>query len=398
MLLYLVAANPTDSVTDGFLPAAARLGLETVVLTDQPLAHKAVYARVAHPPAEVIGADVHDACELIAALARGRSIGALFSNSDHLQRQTALAAAYYGVPGKDWRSALRAKNKELMREQLAPLDLVQRTVLRPGDELSALADRLPPLPVVIKPRDGVASEDVVLAADPAEAIRHCRQIRLRRPGETLLIEEYLRGQLHTLETISDTTATWILGGFRTTLSPEPYFIEERLDWAPAIPAKAQASLRNQLAALGVGFGACHTEFVLEGERARIIEVNDRIIGDHCDFALCELFGTSLFEQVLRIYCGERLPPLAPSAAGYASTDAVVAERSGTLRAAPVALELRIGTAHLRYRPLRDVGSTVAISHTNRDYLGIVSAFAPTQAAIDSAIDEFRATQHWTIVE
>ena len=40
MRLYLLALNPTDSVTEGFLPAAARLGLDVTVLTDQPDAHR----------------------------------------------------------------------------------------------------------------------------------------------------------------------------------------------------------------------------------------------------------------------------------------------------------------------------------------------------------------------
>lgn len=36
MRMYLLALNPTDSVTEGFLPAAARLGLDVTILTDQP--------------------------------------------------------------------------------------------------------------------------------------------------------------------------------------------------------------------------------------------------------------------------------------------------------------------------------------------------------------------------
>lgn len=36
MRMYLLALNPTDSVTDGFLPAAGRLGLSVTVLTDSP--------------------------------------------------------------------------------------------------------------------------------------------------------------------------------------------------------------------------------------------------------------------------------------------------------------------------------------------------------------------------
>jgi hypothetical protein len=38
--LCLVASKPADSVILDFLPAAARLGLEVVLLTDQPEAHE----------------------------------------------------------------------------------------------------------------------------------------------------------------------------------------------------------------------------------------------------------------------------------------------------------------------------------------------------------------------
>jgi biotin carboxylase len=138
--LCLVASKPTDSVILGFLPAAARLGLEVVLLTDQPEEHERARARsrplgrpgcprpgaepgAEHagdgPPARFLGCDVRDARELICAIAELPAPHAIVSNSDHLQAQTALAAAYFGLPGKDWRSAMRAKNKSLMRRRLA---------------------------------------------------------------------------------------------------------------------------------------------------------------------------------------------------------------------------------------------------------------------------------------
>ena len=45
MRLCLVASKPTDSVILGFLPAAARLGLEVVLLTDQPEERRRARAR-----------------------------------------------------------------------------------------------------------------------------------------------------------------------------------------------------------------------------------------------------------------------------------------------------------------------------------------------------------------
>jgi len=323
--LTLVAAKPTDPVTFGFLPAAARLGLDVVLLTDQPAEHERVLAKsrlLPRPgcvppdagrladtgPVRIVDCDVWDARGLVSAIAALPAQDAIFSNSDHLQTQAALAAAYFDVPGKDWRSAMRAKNKPLMRRRLAGMDIehVAVTEIRPGDSHtgSGLA-----YPVVLKPAEGVGSEDVILVRDPDELREQCALIFARRPGEVLLAEPYLPGGLRTMETLSDGVTTWVLGGFRTRVSPLPFFIEERLTWDVAVPEAASEHVTRALAALGATFGACHTEYVLDpGRPPTLIEVNDRLIGDHCDFLLSDLLGTDLFECLLRLYLGEPFPP------------------------------------------------------------------------------------------
>ena len=50
MRLHLIASKPTDSVIHGFLPAAGRLGLEVLVLTDQPVAHEHAIAQAHGAP------------------------------------------------------------------------------------------------------------------------------------------------------------------------------------------------------------------------------------------------------------------------------------------------------------------------------------------------------------
>ena len=393
MRLHLVASKPTDSVSHGVLPAAARLGLDVIVLTDQPELHESTGG---HPPADVIRCDVHDVRALIATIAALPAPDGVFSNSDHLQAQTALAADYFGLPGKDWRSALRAKNKALMRRRLAEADggPVAAIELPPGAEPP---DGLP-YPLVVKPRDGVASEDVVLVRDRAELITRRAEISSRRPAQTLLAEEYLDGELHTLETLSDGVTTWVLGGFHTRLSPPPFFIEERLTWDHAVPSGVRRHIEDALAALGAGFGACHTEFAWPPRGApRIIEVNDRLIGDHCDFLLADLFHTPLFEQVLRVYLGEPLAASPPQACGHAVADYVVADTSGVLTAAPAPAELLADDGvRLTYRPLREVGDRIEVTRTNRDYLGVIRAIGPARDAVDSAVRSFRDRGDWQI--
>ena len=421
MRLCLVASKPTDSVIFGFLPAAAGLGLEVILLTDQPEEHKQAHARsLLRPrpgcaphdegrrpdaaPVRIRECDVWDVRQLISAIAALPAPDAIFSNSDHLQTQTALAAAYFGVPGKDWRSAMRAKNKSLMRRRLAEtgIEHVAAVEIRPGPwrPPHGLA-----YPVVVKPAEGVASEDVMLVRSPAELKEQSARIFARRPGETLLAEEYLSGGLRTLETLGDGVTTWVLGGFRTGLSPLPFFIEERLTWDTPVPDAGMKHVLGALDHLGATFGACHTEYVFdEGRSPALIEVNDRIIGDDCDFVLSDLLGVDLFELVLRIYLGERLPPGPPPqpapGRAHAVIDYVVADRSGLLAASPSAGLQRatVPGVMLSYQPLREVGDRITLSHTNRDYLGVITAIGPEPAPVEQSVADLRTRESWEITE
>lgn len=389
MRLYLLALNPTDAVSEGFLPAAARLGLDVTVLTDQPAAH-----RRAHPDIEVLECDVRDFRAVISRVSTHHRPDAVFTNSDHLQTQASLAADYFGLPGKDWRAALRCKDKAEMRRRLAAagVDTVWSTELTepvaPGDA---------PYPCVLKPREGVASEDVVLVDGPEELVAHAKEILGRRPGAALLVEEYLPGDLFTLETLGDGHVRHVLGGFRTELSPPPYFIEESLTFVAAHPGPVVAQVLEQLDALGVGFGACHTEFVVHAGRARIIEVNYRAIGDQCDLLLARLLEIPLFEHILRTHLGEPLPAdLGARRDGAARLDYPCADRAGTLVDAPPATELEMEGVHLTYRPLRSAGERHELYRTNRDYLGVLRATGTDQPAVDRAVAEFLAARRWEI--
>ncbi|MFI0713546.1 acetyl-CoA carboxylase biotin carboxylase subunit family protein [Streptomyces inhibens] len=394
MRMYLLALNPTDSVTDGFLPAAARLGLDLTILTDQPEAHRRV-----SPQTEVLECDVHDFRAVITRMANHHPADAVFTNSDHLQTQAALAAEYFGLPGKDWRAALRAKNKAEMRRHLAAagVDTVRSAELAAGQDPSTLTAAGLPYPCVLKPREGVASEDVVLAEDPEELVTLAKEIQARRPQAALVAEEFLAGELHTLETLGDGRVRHVLGGFHTVVSAPPAFIEERLDFVAAHPEPVVAQVLAQLDALGVGFGACHTEFMLHEGRARLIEVNYRVIGDQCDLLLAQVLDIPLFEHILRTHLGEPLPAdLGARRDGAGRVEYACADRAGTLTAAPAASDRTVDGVRLSYRPLRAVGTEHPHYRTNRDYLGVLRATGTDRGAVDRVSDDFFAAARWEI--
>jgi biotin carboxylase len=403
--LYLLALNPTDSVTEGFLPAAARLGLDVTLLTAPEYAE--AHRKTADGPEtpavrEILECEVRDFREVIGRISRHGAPDAVFTNSDHLQTQAALAADYFGLPGKGWKAALRAKNKAEMRRHLAATgtDAVWSAELAPDrDPAELLATGGPiPYPCVIKPREGVASEDVVLANNATELLRRCWHIRARRPETAVVIEEFLPGQLHTLETLGDSAVRHVLGGFRTVLSPPPYFIEERMDFDPDPPQAVTAQVLAQLDALGVGFGACHTEFVLHAGRARIVEVNYRAAGDQCDLLMAGLLGIPLFELILRAHLGEPLPTdLRARRDGRARIEYLCADRAGTLTAAPGPSDtVTEDGVSLAYRPWRAIGERHELHHTNRDYIGVLRATGTDQSAVERAAAEFLAANRWEI--
>ncbi|RAJ68801.1 ATP-grasp domain-containing protein [Streptomyces sp. Amel2xB2] len=403
MQLYLLALNPTESVTHGFLPAARDRELDVTLLTDRPQEHTGeAVSGAGDGRLEVLGCDVRDAAAVIARIAAHRPPDAVFTNSDHLQTQAALAAEYFGLPGKDWRAALRAKDKAEMRRHLAAAgaDTVWAGEIAAEDELpsglAALGEV--PFPCVVKPREGVASEDVVLAADDAGLARLCAEIRQRRPGAALLVEEYLPGELHTLETLGDGSRLHELGGFRTLVSPPPYFIEHRMTYVRRHPEPVREAVLAQLGALGVGLGACHTEFVVQDGRARIIEVNYRAVGDQGDLLLADLLDIPLFAYVLDAHLGTPLPsPLPVRTGGAARVDYPCADRGGTLTAAPGASDVYEGEVRRVYRPLRAVGERHDLHHTNRDYLGALRTTGPDQQSVDRVADGFLAAQRWEIL-
>ncbi|MFF5218854.1 acetyl-CoA carboxylase biotin carboxylase subunit family protein [Micromonospora sp. NPDC000442] len=387
-MLYLTALNPTDSVLDGLLPAADALGVPVTVLTDRPDDWPDTV------PTQ--GCPVRDPRAVTEVVRAGPAAVGLFSNSDHLQAATALAARRLGLPGKDPEAGRRCKDKAATRQAVADagLDVVHARRLQPGQ---------PPtfdvFPAVVKPRDGVASEDAYLVTDADELARRVAEIRRRRPGAALVVEEYLPGDVRTHDTLGDTGTLAVLGGWRTALGPPPTFTELCLEWAPAAPATVDR-LRAQLDALGVRFGACHTEFVMHRGRPRLIEVNDRLIGDRMDLVLAELLDVPLFEYVIRLHLGEPVADLGlPDPAAIDQTarvEYVCADRGGTLVAAPGPVDTVRDGVRLGCRPLRAIGTTAEHTGTNRDYLAVLHGIGSDPAAVGRAIVEFRAGLDWVI--
>ncbi|MCC4602652.1 ATP-grasp domain-containing protein [Xanthomonas campestris] len=383
------------AITDGFLPAAHAQGIPVWLLTDHRLDHLAHFRdHPAHAPQRVIECDVFNPLGVLDVLHDAQvQPRAVFSNSDHLQTSTALVAAGLGLPGKDWQVCYAAKNKAAMRQRLRArgLPCPWFCTLAPGAALPAQI----PWPVVAKPREGVASLDVRHCADAAQLQRYLDETWQRHPQRTVLLEGMLHGPLFTLETLGDGHRVQPIGGFKVRLSPPPHFVECEAQWDGDVDTPVIAQAVQQLRRFGVNFGLCHSEFVLTADGPVLVEINYRSIGDRREFLLDAMFGQQWFAAALAPHLGQPLPPLR-SARTHALLRYYVADHDGELVAASE--DRRHHDAHydVQYRRMRAPGERIQLSHSNKDYLGVLSALASDAQALQQAVVQAEAGLQWQI--
>ncbi|MEQ8034187.1 siderophore biosynthesis protein PvsA [Xanthomonas sp. WHRI 6106] len=383
------------AITDGFLPAAHAQGIPVWLLTDHRLDHLAYFRdHPTHAPQRVIECDVFNPLGVLDVLhdaaLRPRAV---FSNSDHLQTSTALVAAGLGLPGKDWQVCYAAKNKAAMRQRLrarglpSPWFCTLATGAAPPGDI--------PWPVVAKPREGVASLDVRHCADATHLQDYLDELWQRHPQRTVLLEGMLQGPLFTLETLGDGQTLQAIGGFRVRLSPPPHFVECEAQWDARVDTAVVAQALQQLRAFGVNFGLCHSEFILTDQGPVLVEINYRSIGDRREFLLDGMFGGHWFAAALAPHLGQPLPQLRSERA-HALLRYYVAETEGELVTASEDLHRRDAHSDVQYRRMRAPGERIQLSHSNKDYLGVLSAVASDAQALEQAVVQAEAGLHWRI--
>lgn len=392
----ILAPVAHPAILEGFLPAAQRRGLPVVVITDHAQDHRRLLAASTQclEPVLVIECDVFNPLAVIEALnSQGLAPAAVFSNSDHLQTATALVAETFGCPGKDWRLCYAAKNKAAMRERMQRLGLAGPwfKVLTPRASVPTDA----PWPVVAKPREGVASLDVRLCHDHAELTAYTEQFWQQQPGRALLLEGYMQGPLFTLETLGDGRRLQAIGGFDVALSRPPHFIELAAHWNGELSRAHRATAMAQVAAFGVNFGVCHSEFILTAEGPLLVEINYRSIGDGREFLLDRLLPQGWFDRIVALHLGEPLEDAQPAGA-EAAVHYLVADRSGQLAQASPSFNHESEGNWCDYRALYAAGDTLSLSHSNKDYVGVLRLIAPDRASLDQQLHSTLNGLKWVV--
>ncbi|MGV8918033.1 MAG: ATP-grasp domain-containing protein [Pseudomonas sp.] len=384
------------AVLEGFLPCLHKRGLQVLLITDHAQDHRRalINSHISPQHLHIIECDVFNPLAVIETLnGLGVRPAAVFSNSDHLQTATAIVAQAFECPGKDWRLCYAAKNKGAMRERMRRLGLTG-----PWFQILGKDSPLPtnaPWPVVAKPREGVASLDVMLCQNASDLALYCEQFWQQQPNRALLLEAYMEGSLFTLETLGDGRSLQAIGGFDVTLSQPPHFVELSARWNGETSRTHRNAALAQVAAFGINFGVCHSEFILTAQGPMLIEINYRSIGDGREFLLDRLLPQGWFDRIIALHLGETLIDAQPAEA-EAAVHYLVAERSGRVDQASVSFNHHRDGIWYDYRALHNQGDTLTVSHSNKDYLGVLRLIAPDEASLQSQLTSTLNDLKWVV--
>jgi len=236
---------------------------------------------------------------------------------------TARLAERWGLQVNPARAIERLNDKRAMRRMLAGTD-VSPVRFAEVTSVAGVRDVLGgfELPVVVKPTDLSGSRAVYLLQDPAELDGYADLLERYGYRGPLLVEEYLRGDEYSVETVSVQGHHQVVGVTRKVLGPAPLFVEagHRHPAPDADRVEAIGALAVRLLDLaGYRTGPAHTEVIWTPDGPRIVESQARLGGDRIPRLVELATGVDLEREVFRALRGDALqrPDRPVAAAGIA---------------------------------------------------------------------------------
>ena len=290
-----------------FVAAAAAMGVELVIGSDQPQALDPAGER-----SVVLDLDRPEAgAEQIVRYAQDRPLEAIVAVDDAGVLTSTIAAERLELPHNPYYAAAATRDKIAMRQIFARTGMPQPPfrVLTADQDPGEVADTLGG-PVVLKPTCLSGSRGVIRADDADAARAAASRIRgiLADAGQDkdgpLLAEGFVPGREVAVEGMLRDGRFSTLAVFdKPDPLDGPYFEEtiyvtpSRLE--PAVLGRVEALCQQAVDALGLVEGPVHAEFRVDRTRVVILELAARSIGGLCGRALRFGIGVTLEELILR---------------------------------------------------------------------------------------------------
>ena len=315
-MLLLVPARSYRAAD--FMLAAAKMGLDLTVASDGALP---VGGRPVIPVHR--GDPDHAAVQIISA---SGPVDAVIAVDAPMLLLAATVAACLGLPHNPASAVLAASDKARQRQLWAAACVPQpRFAIVPahaGAGAVRQAAAATGFPCVVKAVSLSASQGVLRADDPGQAVRAAARIRRvlsaarQHAAGPLLVEEYLPGPELSIDALLGDDGLTPLAVFDKPATPDGPTFEETLLVTPSrlprhVIAGAVLTAGDAARALGLRTGPVHAELRVTGTGTAMLELAARSIGGLCSRALRFPGGKSLEELIIASALGA--PP--PAASG-----------------------------------------------------------------------------------
>lgn len=249
--------------------AATLTGVRLGVITHDPAdALRHLHGHVAHwRVTDILNVDQLVWATRELAFRKGR-VERLFGAYEQLQVPLAQAREALGIPGLPVEAATNFRDKARMKSLLRANGLpCARHRLAPSVDDAAAFAEMSGFPVVVKPPAGAGAQQTY-RVENMDQLRSALAMQPPSPSNPVLLEEFIRGQEHSFETISiDGKSLW---HSLTHYYPTPLHVLENpwIQWCLVLPREVDSSRyddirqsgRKALDVLGMTTGLTHMEW------------------------------------------------------------------------------------------------------------------------------------------
>jgi hypothetical protein len=250
---------------------------EAVVFVQMPGAEARAFVR--DDVDELLTLDFTDR-ELVASFAHElvapRPPDAVVSVTENGLEPAAFLSDLIGTPGTPPHVVEWTRNKLLMRARIAAAGMDH---LNPGyasaTDRDAVRGLLETGPVIVKPVDGTASEQIML-------VRSVHELPAVPDREGFIVESYVEGIEYSVDSFSENgvhTAVGISEQAKEGPFVEVSHVEPPPSLTPAARARVCQAVAELLDALGLADGPTHTEVKVAGDAVIVVETHNRPGGD-----------------------------------------------------------------------------------------------------------------------
>lgn len=322
--------------------AAARLGLDVVLLADAPIALAPGLVD------EVVIVDTYDRVATVAAaraVALRRSVTGVVTWGDRDVENVASIAEDLGLPGHPPAAAAAARNKHIARvllEKAAPYLVPRFHHIRDAADLGPAMDQVG-FPAILKPAGASGSKGIFRVEDASQlSVAFDRLMEFTRPEQDpifryypqeLILEERLGGSEHSVQGIV-VDGRVICWGVTDKWVTTPFCLQYLQVYPSALPVatldRVLTAANDAITALGLDRGAIAMDLrCLPDGSVKVIEVNARCGGNFIASHLIPLSqGYDILGAALQVATGADPEPMPAATGVVAGSIQVITKQEG----------------------------------------------------------------------